>query len=203
MSAPTTTIETINVVRPLKPRNPMAIKVIALVCGIITVLLTIVSIASTEWLSAEGYREGLWQECLWDDPEKIECRKNPQKAWIQACGAFAVIALLLAFGGTIMTGVGLFTKKHQYKFKLYRVAMFIMFFAVLSMIICLVVFPIMFLNEIQQRGKKSWLFAWAYGMAWGATIFCFGAAILLLLDKESEEIYYKEKINYPSSESTT
>ena len=51
----------------------------------------------------------------------------------------------------------------------------------------------MFMQEIESRGKKWWLFGWAYGIAWGAAIFILGAAILLLLDRESEEIYYKEK----------
>lgn len=38
-----------------------------------------------------------------------------------------------------------------------------------------------------------WEFGWAYGVGWGAAIFLFGGAVLLLCDKESEEIYYKER----------
>lgn len=38
-----------------------------------------------------------------------------------------------------------------------------------------------------------WEFGWAYGVGWGASIFLFGGIILLLCDKESEEIYYKER----------
>lgn len=30
-------------------------------------------------------------------------------------------------------------------------------------------------------------------LGWGAAIFLFGAVVLLLCDKESEEIYYKER----------
>lgn len=37
-------------------------------------------------------------------------------------------------------------------------------------------------------------------LGWGAAIFLFGAVVLLLCDKESEEIYYKErKIVHESS----
>lgn len=38
-----------------------------------------------------------------------------------------------------------------------------------------------------------WEFGWAYGVGWGSAIFLFGAVVLLLCDKESEEIYYKER----------
>lgn len=33
----------------------------------------------------------------------------------------------------------------------------------------------------------------AYGVAWGAAIFLFGASVLLMLDKEADEVYYKER----------
>lgn len=41
--------------------------------------------------------------------------------------------------------------------------------------------------------RTVWEFGWAYGVGWGAAIFLFGAVVLLLCDKESEEIYYKER----------
>lgn len=41
--------------------------------------------------------------------------------------------------------------------------------------------------------RQVWEFGWAYGVGWGAAIFLFGAVVLLLCDKESEEIYYKER----------
>lgn len=41
--------------------------------------------------------------------------------------------------------------------------------------------------------RPIWEFGWAYGVGWGAAIFLFGAVVLLLCDKESEEIYYKER----------
>ena len=47
----------------------------------------------------------------------------------------------------------------------------------------------------------KWYFSWAYGLAWGGCIFLIGAAILLLVDKESEEIFYREKTFYPPESS--
>ena len=34
----------------------------------------------------------------------------------------------------------------------------------------------------------------AYGVAWGSTIFLFGASMLLIFDRNKEEIYYREKL---------
>ena len=64
--------------------------------------------------------------------------------------------------------------------------------------ISLIVFPACFVQRMGEKDppKTEWYFAWAYGVGWGCAIFQFGAAILLLIDKESEEIYYKEKTYY-------
>lgn len=41
--------------------------------------------------------------------------------------------------------------------------------------------------------RQVWEFGWAYGVGWGAAIFLFSQAILLFYNKESKEIYYKER----------
>lgn len=46
---------------------------------------------------------------------------------------------------------------------------------------------------IFKANRPIWEFGWAYGVGWGAAIFLFGGVVLLLCDKESEEIYYKER----------
>lgn len=70
-----------------------------------------------------------------------------------------------------------------------------------------------FASELSMGNRSVWEFGWAYGigkeymyfnesllitkiiifLGWGAAIFLFGAVVLLLCDKESEEIYYKER----------
>lgn len=47
--------------------------------------------------------------------------------------------------------------------------------------------------SLSKGNRPVWEFGWAYGVGWGAAIFLFGAVVLLLCDKESEEIYYKER----------
>jgi len=72
-------------------------------------------------------------------------------------------------------------------------------FAAVCLVIALIVFIAKFLGEIKERQQNEWYFEWAFGVAWGAVPFMIGAAILLYLEKESEEIYYHEK--YYESES--
>lgn len=61
MMAPTTTIETITITRPLK--------VIAFICGIIVVVLMLMALTSTDWLLSSGWRQGLFVHCISDDAE--------------------------------------------------------------------------------------------------------------------------------------
>jgi hypothetical protein len=57
--APTTTIETVTITRPLK--------VIAFLCGVFVVILMIMSLTSTDWLLTTDYRQGLFFYCLAED----------------------------------------------------------------------------------------------------------------------------------------
>lgn len=66
-------------------------------------------------------------------------------------------------------------------------------FSVVCILITLVIYPLMFAAEIEEGHRKVWEFGWAYGVGWGSAIFLFGAILLLLCDKETEEIYYKER----------
>ena len=59
----------------------------------------------------------------------------------------------------------------------------------------------MFMQELDEREGDQWYFGWSYGVAWGAAIFIFGAAILLLVDRENDTIYYREKTYYNGPDS--
>ncbi|KTF74073.1 hypothetical protein cypCar_00016032 [Cyprinus carpio] len=53
---------------------------------------------------------------------------------------------------------------------------------------CLVLYPIKFIETISLRIYHE--FNWGYGLAWGATIFSFGGAILYCLNPKNYEDYY-------------
>jgi hypothetical protein len=82
-----------------------------------------------------------------------------------------------------------------------------------SALVALVLYPVSFARELPHGNRSVWEFGWvrksnhrlrvepssnfncskAYGVAWGAAIFLFGASVLLMCDKEAEEVYYKER----------
>jgi hypothetical protein len=89
-----------------------------------------------------------------------------------------------------------------------------MMVSLLSLLVALILYPVCFASELSLGNRAVWEFGWAYGVGefffrskkskrkklfshvvvgWGAAIFLFGAVVLLLCDKESEEIYYKER----------
>ncbi|XP_075146251.1 transmembrane protein 47 isoform X1 [Haematobia irritans] len=192
--APTTTIETITITRPLK--------VIAFICGVIVILLMIMALASTDWLMAEGWRQGLFVHCIEDDvvpplPFNIidppGCYPSRDVFYIKATAVLCVITLITDVIATILTGLGLKTQNHTLKYKFYRIAVLVMLLSLLAVLSALIIYPVCFAGELNLANRPIWEFGWAYGVGWGAAIFLFGAVVLLLCDKESEEIYYKER----------
>lgn len=113
--------------------------------------------------------------------------------YIKLAGYLCVLTLIFDLLATVMTGFGLCSKEPGRKYTLYRCALYVMVGALISILTALVVYPAMFAAEIDQSNRQIWEFGWAYGVGWGAAIFLFGAILLLLCDKETEEIYYKER----------
>ncbi|KAH8313689.1 hypothetical protein KR067_010195, partial [Drosophila pandora] len=192
--APTTTIETITITRPLK--------VIAFICGVIVVVLMIMALASTDWLMAADWRQGLFVHCIEDDsvpPLPFNIQDPPGCYWtrdigyIKATAALCIITLVTDVIATVLTGLGLKTQNHNLKYKFYRIAVLVMLVSLLAVLSALIVYPVCFAGELSLGNRRVWEFGWAYGVGWGAAIFLFGAVVLLLCDKESEEIYYKER----------
>jgi len=191
--APTATIETVLIIRPLK--------VTAFVCGLLAIILLMVCIACTAWLETETTRQGLWSKCVRvptpaDQPDELDCMDLEQQDWLLACAALLILGLIVCLVATIFDAIGLANKDVIWKFKYYRVSMYLMFLAAILLTIALIVFPVMFLEQKEERINTKWYFGWGYGVAWGAVVFILGAAILLLVDKESEEIFYREKTCY-------
>ncbi|EEB11069.1 transmembrane protein, putative [Pediculus humanus corporis] len=192
--APTTTIETVTITRPLK--------VIAFICGMIVVILMIMALGSSDWLMSDGWRQGLFAHCIEEHAptplpfnviEPPDCYPARDVAYIPAAAALCIITLITDLVATVLTGLGLRSNDHRRKYKYYRIAVYVMILSLISVLIALVVYPVCFVAELNEGNRTVWEFGWAYGVGWGAAIFLFGAVILLLCDKESEEIYYKER----------
>ncbi|XP_034941816.1 transmembrane protein 47 isoform X2 [Chelonus insularis] len=192
--AQATTIETVTITRPLK--------VIAFICGVIVIILMIMGLASTDWLMAVGWRQGLFAHCIEEGAETPlpfnvvagpGCYQARDVGYIKAVAALCIVCLVADVIATLLTGLGLRSKDHRDKHKWYRIAVFCMGLALVALLLALIIYPVFFSGELTLGNRTVWEFGWAYGVGWGAAIFLFGGVVLLLCDKESEEIYYKER----------
>nr|CAG4642167.1 EOG090X0HIV [Eurycercus lamellatus] len=113
--------------------------------------------------------------------------------YIRATAAVCILALATDVFATLLTGLGLQSGDPLKKRKYYRLAIYIMLASLVSVLVALVLYPVCFARELPQSNRNVWEFGWAYGVAWGAAIFLFGASVLLMCDKEAEEVYYKER----------
>ncbi|KAK3798585.1 hypothetical protein RRG08_031596 [Elysia crispata] len=188
--APTVYIETLLVVRP--------IKVVGLMCGIIAVLLLMLSVAATSWLQAERTREGLWERCVYnvtnsDFLDECELTDNTRE-WVVACQALCLMSLITCIVAIIITSVALRNTNFKIKYKLYWAGLIAFLLAVLFELLSLIIFPVKFLEEISSRDQTSWSFGWAYIVGWVGGVAEFAAGLFLLLDKGAEEIIYRERV---------
>ncbi|XP_065206596.1 transmembrane protein 47-like isoform X1 [Planococcus citri] len=191
----TTSTKIVVVTRPLK--------VIALVCGLIVIVLMIMTLTSSDWLIAEGWRQGLFSHCIGENaptplPFNVqerdpECYPARDEGYIRTSAALCIVALVTDTVATFLTALGLRSNDYRTKFKFYRFAVYVMALALTSLLVALILYPVSFRAELNLGNRTVWEFGWAYGVGWGAAIFLFGAITLLLCDKESEEIYYKER----------
>lgn len=182
---------------------PHSRKVIALICGLIVIALMILALISNDWLIAEGWRQGLFSHCIGENaptplpfnvPERDpQCYPARDEGYIRTSAALCIVTLVTDIVATFLTALGLRSKDYRTKYKFYRFAVYFMALALTSLLVALIVYPVSFRSELSLGNRSIWEFGWAYGVGWGAAIFLFGAITLLLCDKESEEIYYKER----------
>lgn len=144
--APTTTIETITITRPLKVRKMTGrrpytytfLQVIAFICGVIVVFLMFLALTSTDWLMAESWRQGLFVHCIEEDytpplPFNLQdppgCYPSRDAAYIKITAALCIITLVTDSIATLLTGLGLRSQDHNRKYKYYRLAVLVMMIA--------------------------------------------------------------------------
>jgi L-asparagine transporter-like permease len=191
----TTTIETITVTRPMK--------VIAFTCCGITVFLMLASLGAADWVQTEGgFREGLFAQCIkkgtptpipFGGTPEPGCRKAHSAGYVRAAAALAVICFITDFFGTLLTGLGLRSTDPNKKYKYYRVAIYSLGVAVVCLFLAIIIYPTSMAKEMDAGDEREWGFGFGYGSAVFSLIFLVLSLVLLICDRESEEIFYKER----------
>lgn len=158
MGAPQVTIETITVTRPLK--------VIAFTCCVITVILMVAATSTADWIIAEGWREGLFSQCISEGaqlplpfvPKQVEevgCTTGRGAGYVGLCAAFVIIGLITDFFGTFLTGLGLRSTDPNKKYKYYRVAIYALVVALIFLTLAAIIYPVSFSKELAKAPRKD------------------------------------------------
>lgn len=198
MGAPQVTIETITVTRPLK--------VIAFTCCFITVILMTSACATSDWMQTDGWREGLFSQCVGhkgltpvpfedsrDGKSDPGCYRGRGTSYLKGAAALVVIGLLTDFFGTFLTALGLRSTDPNKKYKYYRVAIYALIVSVVCLLLAAIIYPVQFSKDFHDGNNRIYSFGFGYGATWGSIVFICASVVLLICDRESEEIYYKEK----------
>merc|ERR1711971_1378196 len=156
MGAPQVTIETITVTRPLK--------VIAFTCCFITVILMTAATSTADWILAEGWREGLFMQCIEEgaptplpfnmDPT-VGCSKARTAGYVGLVAAFVIIGLICDFFGTFLTGLGLRRTDPNKKYKYYRVAIYALVVALIMLTLAAIIYPVSFSKDLAKAPAKD------------------------------------------------
>ncbi|XP_038128070.1 transmembrane protein 47 [Cyprinodon tularosa] len=163
------------------------LKLVGLVCVFLALCLDAGAIMSPAWVTAnDQYYLSLWESC-WKPVSSVDwsCSKTLTTDW-----QIATLATLL--GGAALTLLSLLTALISLcvgsRGRYYKPVAIMLFSAVVLQVCSLVLFPIKFIETVSLRVYHE--FNWGYGLAWGSTIFSFGAAILYCLNPKNYEDYY-------------
>jgi len=161
------------------------------------------SLGAADWVQTDdGFREGLFTQCIKiGTPTPIPfggtadpgCRKAHGAGYVRGAAALAVICFITDFFGTLLTGLGLRSTDPNKKYKYYRVAIYSLGVAVVALFLAVIIYPTSMAKEMGEGDDRVWGFGFGFGSAVFSLIFLLLSLILLICDRESEEIFYKER----------
>lgn len=163
------------------------LKLVGLVCIFLALCLDLGAVLSPAWVTADHqYYLSLWESCR--KPASLDiwhCESTLSSDW-----QIATLALLLGGAAIILIAflVGLISICVGSRRRFYRPVAVMLFAAVVLQVCSLVLYPIKFIETVSLKIYHE--FNWGYGLAWGATIFSFGGAILYCLNPKNYEDYY-------------
>ena len=149
---PSNTVETITVTRPMK--------VIAFICCTISTFLMILACGSSKWLVSDGFREGLFQQCInVGAPLPLPFNKNPitgcfrahNAGYVRATAALIIIVCFTDLFGTILTSLGIRSTDPNKKYKYYSVAIYTLILCTITLLLALIIYPVSFSKELETE----------------------------------------------------
>merc|ERR1712158_135814 len=133
-------------------------------CCFITVILMTAATSTADWILAEGWREGLFMQCIEEgaptplpfnmDPT-VGCSKARSAGYVGLVAAFVIIGLICDFFGTFLTGLGLRSTDPNKKYKYYRVAIYALVVALILLVLAAIIYPVSFSKDLAKAPAKD------------------------------------------------
>merc|ERR1712158_297783 len=133
-------------------------------CCFITVILMTAATSTADWILAEGWREGLFMQCIEEgaptplpfnmDPT-VGCSKARSAGYVGLVAAFIIIGLVCDFFGTFLTGLGLRSTDPNKKYKYYRVAIYALVVALILLTLAAIIYPVSFSKDLAKAPAKD------------------------------------------------
>merc|ERR1712158_87735 len=133
-------------------------------CCFITVILMTAATSTADWILAEGWREGLFMQCIEEgaptplpfnmDPT-VGCSKARSAGYAGLVAAFVIIGLICDFFGTFLTGLGLRSTDPNKKYKYYRVAIYALVVALILLTLAAIIYPVSFSKYLAKAPAKD------------------------------------------------
>merc|ERR1719348_1897324 len=147
----------------IKPIRPL--KVIAFTFCFITVILMMVATSTSDWMLAEGWREGLFMQCIYEGartplPFGMQglwpgCFAARSASYLRGAAALVIIGLIFDFFGTFLTGLGLRSTDPNKKYKYYRVAIYALIAALVALLLAAIIYPVQFSKDLANEPPKD------------------------------------------------
>merc|ERR1712113_873737 len=164
------------------------------------------SLGAADWVQTSGasggFRDGLFTQCVkvntptplpfGSDPTP-GCRRAHSAGYVRGAAALGIICFITDFFGTLLTGLGLRSTDPNKKYKYYRVAIYSLAVAVIALFLAVIIYPTSMAKEMGEGKERVWGFGFGFGSAVFSLIFLVLSLVLLICDRESEEIFYKER----------
>ncbi|XP_052821000.1 claudin-10-like isoform X2 [Mya arenaria] len=186
--APTASMETVMIIRPFK--------VGAAIIGFVSMLVSGLFIGASDWIEQDGWRQGLWEECIETSPGRVNCTKFNPPVYVFACRGLVILGLIMTFIASVTVCRGLNNEKMSTRYRCYFIAMLVYFLGVMFDITALIIFPVKYSESMGERAGEVWSVGWTYWIGWLVAGLMLTSALLLCLDKDADEITYREKVEY-------
>ncbi|XP_002119341.2 transmembrane protein 47-like [Ciona intestinalis] len=182
--------------RPLK-----LIGLANLLCGII---VFIIAMLLEDWVVSDEnenfqYYMSLWKKCKKIPPPEVEREEGVEAEWecleATALGVYMSVVqalIVIPFVASVVSfviGIVAYCKR-EWRF-LYKIAAIILIIAAVAVLVGVILFPIMFINNLPF--SAFFWFGWGYGVSWAAFCFILCAAVLFLISQDKKEIYHTQK----------